>query len=110
MVININQNHWILHIVYLLLLKEVHGISSMKSTASQFYEPLLKYLEISAEHEHAAFDALEWQFMDIELAETRQSIGYDCGMFVLSGIEHLLAGLPFSYRQEDMPYFQNRMT
>ena len=107
MVIDINLNHWILHIVYLLL-KEVHGISSMKGTASQFYEPLLKYLEISAEHEHAAFDALEWQFMDIEQAVTR---GYDCGMFVLSGIEHLLAaGLPFSYRQEDMPYFQNRMT
>lgn len=100
---NLNNTHW----VWFLIRPEtrtIHAYDGFRSSLLRFFTMFLNWLQVEAAKDGCTFDFQidKWTFVD-ENGPIQNNI-FDCGVFLLKGIEYACDELPLSYTEDDMPY------
>jgi len=105
---NIANSHWIWFLIHPES-KTVYAYDGFHNSYRRYYSFILNWLEVEASKEGCTFDFNrdEWTFKDA--LGPRQINGYDCGMYMLKGIEYVCDNLPLTYSQDQMPYLRMDM-
>jgi sentrin-specific protease 1 len=81
---------------------------SYRKKNEDFYKPVLRFLKgkWATKHKNEPFPEYEERRM---LECPLQTNGYDCGVFALCAAEYRARGANLDYKEEDMPYFRQKM-
>jgi hypothetical protein len=105
---NIADSHWIWFLIHPEG-KTVYAYDGFHASYRRYYSFILNWLEVEASKEGCAFvfNRNEWTFIDAK--GPIQINGFDCGMFMLKGIEYVCDNLPLTYSEDQMPYLRMDM-
>ncbi len=101
--INLNNNHWVMAVIFLDK-KEIHYYDSFRRSGFTEMNNLLSWIDTEALIEgKLEYCRGYWTMRDgRELETPRQSNGVDCGVFAICCASYLADNLPLDYRQEDI--------
>jgi hypothetical protein len=99
---NITNSHWIWFLIHPET-RSIHCYDGFHNSYKRYFDFLLNWLEIEAAKTGVAFCFVrdEWKFFD-EYGPTQINM-YDCGMYMLKGIEYVCDNLRLDYSQQHMP-------
>ncbi len=105
---NIVNSHWIWFLLHPES-KTVYAYDGFHNSYRRYYSFILNWLEVEATKVGCTFvfNRDEWTFIDA-LGPTQRN-SYDCGMFMLKGIEYVCDNLPLTYSEDKMPYLRMDM-
>ncbi|XP_015726576.1 sentrin-specific protease 2 isoform X2 [Coturnix japonica] len=104
------RSHWTLVVVDVRK-KTITYFDSFGKKGNKICETVLQYLqEESWEKQKVKLSSSEWTLRSMEPHEIpQQSNGSDCGVFMCKYADYVSRDKPFTFTQENMPYFRKRM-
>jgi sentrin-specific protease 1 len=113
--LNIDQNHWVMVVVFMQK-REVHYIDSMSGPGGDCMNHVLRWLRDQAEERKMEkLDTAEWkkfssgEYSGEHLQVPQQRNGFDCGILSCLAADYLSDHLPLTYSQGDMPHFRAKI-
>jgi hypothetical protein len=111
--INIQNNHWVLVVVYMQEKKIVY-YDSFKSSNTRYVNVILQWLQDSfREKKNGILDIQEWKRIyetnqngEQICGQPRQKNGRDCGVFVIMACDYLSDNLPLWYNRKIIPQWR----
>lgn len=105
---NLNNIHWVWFLIHPET-RSIHAYDGFRSSLRRFFPMFLNWLQVEAAKEECTFDFQldQWTFVDED--GPIQTNVFDCGMYLLKGIEYACDDLPLSYTENDMPYHRKAL-
>ena len=105
--ININNNHWILAVIFIKE-KRIQIYDSMLAPGTRYLSRLFEYLKCEFQEKKNSIGSWHnWQLVPCNYDTPKQLNGYDCGVFVCMFIHFIADNRELLFNQNDVNNYRN---